>query len=191
MIRNLTESVIRRVEKVICLLYTFIMCYIFNSKRKITLHSIVFFLLRIFFLPQVFFCHLENSVTMQKLKQRYWVCCISWHQTHTTSLTITNILSGHNIRCHLSSFITMFWPTLISTTELWFFSKLGPPSTLSCTKLHLTFTYRMNYPNLINLRVQSEGNILFLDSQNCEKLHKNLKGKKLKDILPRGTEEKE
>jgi hypothetical protein len=48
----------------------------------------------------------------------------------------------------------------------------------------------MNYPNLINLRVQSEGNILFLDSQNCEKLHKNLKGKKLKNILPRGTEER-
>jgi hypothetical protein len=49
----------------------------------------------------------------------------------------------------------------------------------------------MNYPNLINLRVQSEGNILFLDSQNCKRLHKNLKGKNLKNILPRGTEEKE
>jgi hypothetical protein len=49
----------------------------------------------------------------------------------------------------------------------------------------------MNYPNFLNRRVQSEGNILFLDSQNCEKLPKNLKGKKLKNILPRGTEEKE
>lgn len=183
---------IRRVENVICLLYTLIICYIyiqFQKENYPAFHCLL--VVEDFLLATRFFCNLENSITMQKLKQRYWVCCISWHQTHTTSLTITNILSGHNIRCHLSSFITMFWPTLISTTELWFFSKLGPPSTLSCTKLHLTFTYRMNYPNLINLRVQSEGNILFLDSQNCEKLHKNLKGKKLKDILPRGTEEKE